>query len=185
MHVHFLHYQTTLALQHSADIIISFFHRTTNKVSHFFSEAAVGIDRTGKILALGNNAMGDAHTVIILTEGRGLVDNTSTTLFSDVVVTDHTECLRIGSSEVIEEWSVLQTHQLVASKTIDYLIQLSFTLRSAISLVHLRKQLTQTLLKNDKQTVIAGLVHNLHIGESNVHTQSEVTGQSPGSGGPC
>lgn len=61
------------------------------KVLNGGSEAAVGIEGAGDLTTLDDDAIANAHAVIILSKGRSLVDDSCSAGRSDVWITDNLE----------------------------------------------------------------------------------------------
>jgi hypothetical protein len=76
--------------------------RRTFELWYVLCEATVRIHRAGQVLPLRDNAVQETHTVIILSEGRGLMHDTRPAFFRHIVIADHFEGARSVLLEIAE-----------------------------------------------------------------------------------
>ena len=94
------------ALEIVEDQIVAILHVLSLIVFDLRGVLATFVNRADERITLFDNAIGDAHAVIVLAKCRRTVDNTGTTVVRDVAVTNDAEC-SLDVVEVIKERDVL------------------------------------------------------------------------------
>mmetsp|Transcript_39804 Transcript_39804/g.84839 ORF Transcript_39804/g.84839 Transcript_39804/m.84839 type:complete len:1014 (+) Transcript_39804:710-3751(+) len=143
-------------------------------------EHAVGIDGAGQVLPLLDDAVGEADAVIVLTEGRGLVDDARAGVVGDVGVRQDAKVLvrPLRGGEVVEEGSVPFPHQVAALVGGLYGVELVGHLGLPLLLAHLGIQLCQPRLGEDIPPVRL-LVQDLDVLHRGMDAQGDVAGERP------
>jgi hypothetical protein len=156
--------------------LIGLLHVLSNKVPNFLGEASLGVDRVGRGTGLVDDTVVDGDLVIVLTESRGLVDNTHTILSGNVAIVHYAEAIILELLVVIvKERLILPSEHVGTLKAIDNL-ELGL-LRVLIDGAEQRLQKDVVLLR--------GLIIDLHVLEVGVSTKTGVGGKGPGCGSPC
>ena len=149
-------------------------------------EATVPVDGAGQILALGNDAVGEADAVIVLAKGRGLVDDARTGVVGNVGVGNDAEVLvgTFGTHEEVKDGLVLlpdevgTLHALQNFKVLSGLVGLPLLL-----VVHDGIELGKPSLGQD--VLATGLlVLDLDVVHGGMDTKGNVGRESPGGGRP-
>mmetsp|Transcript_96445 Transcript_96445/g.229668 ORF Transcript_96445/g.229668 Transcript_96445/m.229668 type:complete len:204 (-) Transcript_96445:753-1364(-) len=171
--------QLVLLLQLLLDVLVCRLDVLPLEVWHLVCEAATVVNRmhhAGTILQ--DDAPGQAHAVIVLAEGRRLVDDAGPRLSGHIVVRQDLprRGLRLAL-EVVEEGLVADPLELGALLLPE---QLKVLLRV---LLHRGADPGPSVLAHDPLGATSFALH-LQIREVRVHAEREVRGQSPGSRRP-
>mmetsp|Transcript_6466 Transcript_6466/g.14027 ORF Transcript_6466/g.14027 Transcript_6466/m.14027 type:complete len:811 (-) Transcript_6466:137-2569(-) len=149
-------------------------------------EESVGVDGTREVLPLLDDAVREAHAVIVLAEGGRLVDDARSGVVGDVLVREDAKVLLgpLAGGEVVEDGLVLLADE-VASKVggldgVQIVCHLGLPL---LLVVHDGEQLGQTRL-GEYVPLFGLLVEDLDVFHGGMNAQRDVAGQSPGSRRP-
>ncbi|EPY28156.1 hypothetical protein STCU_05273 [Strigomonas culicis] len=179
-------HEVAVRLQHLDDVRVGVLHVAPSEVGHVRREEAVLLDRADERPALLDNAVLQAHAVIVHTEGRCLVHDTGTGLRRHVVVAENAEGRLLALlGKVGKQRHVLAAHEIT---TLEVLLNDVRLLRRGGTILLLilllgRIHLRQAALR---QVVVAlGLgVEHLDVVHVLVDAQAQVGRQRPRRGGP-
>ena len=159
-----------LLLEVPDDLPVGVEDELTLVVGHQGGELAVHVDRDDDL-----DPCGVAGVHVILTEGRGLVDDTGTVLGRDVVRGENTEGTLLRSvGEVVEGRGVGQAHELVTGEFADDL----GVLPQLLGICAHEVLGEQHLLAGDGLGTVGGDLHQ-GIGDARVDRECQVRGQGP------
>mmetsp|Transcript_5114 Transcript_5114/g.7795 ORF Transcript_5114/g.7795 Transcript_5114/m.7795 type:complete len:530 (-) Transcript_5114:157-1746(-) len=175
MHDGALGHKSAAVLQVLDDFGISVLEIDTSPLLDGREELAIIIHGHDNLTGL-NEALGNAHVVIFLTEAGSAMDYTSTAVLGNEGAVDDGEALLLAHVlEVGEEGSVLLSDEIFTWNLLEYLMVLY---------LGLLQHVLQSALSKDELLVVLSIL-NLNVGELGVDGASQVGGQGPGSGSPC
>lgn len=176
--------ETSLLLQILDDLGVGRLDMYTLVIWDLVREFTGLIQRARRELVLFDDAVGNSDTVIVLTESRGLMDNTSTRGIGNVLVGDDSESpVLVLLGEVVEHGHVAPSNHVFTLEGTN-LLELGLCLRvrlllGIVSLVNGGKE----VLEKD-EVLIPLKIMNLDVGEVRVDTQTQVGGKGPRCGRP-
>eukprot|EP00162_Nutomonas_longa_P014983 comp22153_c0_seq2/m.51930 comp22153_c0_seq2/g.51930 ORF comp22153_c0_seq2/g.51930 comp22153_c0_seq2/m.51930 type:complete len:401 (+) comp22153_c0_seq2:2102-3304(+) len=160
--------EATLGLELCNDVVVGFLDVAANKVWDFGGESAVSIDGADEMTALFDDAVCHADAIIVLTKGRGLMDDSGTAVVSDVCVADDAESALSALGLKVVEWrGVFQSLEFCALVLLDDLVVLVLGVEER-----------QAVLPHDPALLLAVFL-DLDICEVWIHTCGQVRRQSP------
>ena len=176
--------KSALLLQILDDLGIRLLHVPSNVIGDLLSEPSGAVQGAGRDLIVSHDAVGDGDSVIVLTKGRGLVDDTSTRAVSDICVGNDSESsVLVLLGEVVEDGDVSPSNHVLSLESSD-LLELGLGLRVRLLLrVVAFVQGGKEALEKDEVGVSLEVV-DFDVSEVGVDTQSQVGGQGPRRGSP-
>mmetsp|Transcript_50895 Transcript_50895/g.114448 ORF Transcript_50895/g.114448 Transcript_50895/m.114448 type:complete len:741 (+) Transcript_50895:1036-3258(+) len=170
-----IEHQAALLLEVLLDVLVCSLHVLALEVGHLLREAAIVVDGAYHARpVLLDDAMGQTDAVIVLAEGRCLVDDTGTSLGGNVAIGDNVPRLLLHLAlEVVEQRLVRSPDKLRALNLLQELEVLVPVLLDRAA------DPAEAVLADDPLSPIVLLLHT-KILQLGVHAERHVGGQGPG-----